>query len=370
MKRRGRKKKRKRLLLLVWLVFLEEKKTSRTENDGDAERRLFKKRQKQVGTKNPLFFSVLSHQELAPSRLRARGLDRDLAGSAAADAALVGKVGRRHAAARVPGPGRPRVPGHLELHLALAAARRSHRVLDRLARDGRDAQRQRHLALPGPGLRVVGELVVVGAAQRPPRAADLGLHVGDRHGGVGHDQREPVLRADDDLIVELGAADVAGDRVPARLPAAVAGDVEVDVAVGALGAAVVDKAAVPLVLFFFFFVKVGWRGRWGKKETSEFFKFFLYPWIRKEKSRLKNSSYRRQRGRADALARPLVHHAHTARGAVGELRVVERDGVGDPLGPREPVGVCKVLREGAGALRVLALFVAVESGLFFVFVFV
>jgi len=41
--------------------------------------------------------------------------------------------------------------------------------------------------------------------------------------------------------------------VPPGLPAAVAGDVEVDVAVGALRAAVVDEAAVSLVLFFFFF---------------------------------------------------------------------------------------------------------------------
>ena len=215
--------------------------------------------------------SFLSHEELAPSRLRARGLNRDLSGSAAAvavgrgssgssrrrrlgggarraDAPLVGEVGRRHAAPGVPGPGRAHVASHLELHLPVPSARRSHHVLDGLARHRGDPQRQRHLRLPGARLRIVGELVVVGAAQGPPGAADLGLDLGDRHGGVGDHEREPVLGADDDLVVELRGADVAGHRVPARLPAAVSGDVEVDVAVGALRAAVVDEAAVPFVL--------------------------------------------------------------------------------------------------------------------------
>ena len=44
------------------------------------------------------------------------------------------------------------------------------------------------------------------------------------------------------LIVQLGVPNVAGHCVPARLPAAVARDVDVDVAVRALGAAVIDPA--------------------------------------------------------------------------------------------------------------------------------
>ena len=116
-----------------------------------------------------------------------------------------------------------------------------------------------------------------------------------------------------------------------------------------------------------------------EKKRVSFFKFlllllsrFLSLWKKKNpkrkkrtpKRRIQNSTtYRSQRGRADALASALVHHAHAAGRAVGELRVIESDGVGDAFRPGHVVAVGKVLGERAGALGVLSLLVPVEGGL-------